>query len=201
MRQVEWHEYKVNDIMVMVRDGEILTGLDLNGDGRSLSPLYTVTNVVHVDQATNESGVLSVVINEFVRLDQDYIDAIEQYAVYEFYACDQSQVGYDLREMLAIIKGQVEKPPPNDEPFISTTTTTMENVKNGETSVIGEINCSPGIALSIGDELNDQIIQRIELSEDRTIIELFDPDGDRIVTIRPLEYTAFYIKPNQEGQA
>lgn len=199
MRQVEWHEYKVNDILVMVRDGEIITGLDLNGDGRSLSPLYTVTNVIHVDQASNESGVLSVVTNDYLQLDQEYINAIEQYANYEYFACDQSEVGNDLRDMLRVIKRQVEEPESNGEPFISTTTTKTENVVSGGSSSIGEISCSPGITIAIGNDLNDRIVAQIVLSDDRTTIELFDPDGDIIVTMRPLEYTAFYIKPNQEG--
>lgn len=199
MRQVEWHEYEVGEIMVMVRDGGVVAGLDFNGDGRSLSPLYAVTQVAKADQAMNDSGVLYVAVDGDTQLTQGYIDVISKYGQYEFYACDQSEIGQDVHEMLAQLKEQVEEPKSSGEPFISTTTTKTEKVISEGTSVIGEVSCSPGVTCAVGNELNGRIIQRIELSEDRTIIELFDADGDLIVTIRPLEYTAFYLKPNQEG--
>lgn len=201
MRRIEWHEVKVDQVLVMIRDNEVVGGLDFNGDGRSLSPLYTVTHVARADQASNESGVIAVTIGDDYQIDQSYIDSLKQYGKYEFYACDQSEVGQDVREMIAILKGQVEEPKSSGEPFISTTTTKTEKVVSGETPVIGEISCSPGITIALGNDLNDRIVHRIALSEDRTIIELFDPDDDIIVTIRPLEYTAFYLKPNKEEQA
>lgn len=202
MRQVEWHEFKEGQIAVVFRNGEAISGVNYSrndGDGRSLSPVHTVTSVVCADQASNENGVIYISFgdNEMFVDEQTVKDTT---SILEFYACEQDEVGRDVYELRAQIKGQVEVPASDEKHFISKTTTKTEKLNFEKHSAIREISCSPGFTCAIGNELNGRIVGQIILSEDRTSLDLFDPDGDIIVTIRPLEYTAFYNKPNQEGQ-